>query len=289
MNEYLGQLFRAGSIVQLATLAGMAASISFGVVGTYVVARRISYMAAAISHSILGGIGAAVFAQEALGWVWCTPLLGSVIAAVASALIIGWVSLCWQEREDTIIGAVWSVGMSVGFLFLYFTPRYRGGLENFLLGSILYIEPKDVWLTLGLGAVVAGASVLCYPKLLAVCFDEEFARLRGVNVPGYFLMLLVLAGLAVVLLVQLAGIVLAIALIVLPAATGLQAGRKLWHAMAVATGVAMFYVAGGIAWSYVGELPPGPAIVILAATGYFVMLAVRRVLKAKKQKADAER
>lgn len=277
MSEYLRELFRAGSIVQMATLAGMAASVSFGVVGTYVVARRISYIAAAISHSILGGIGAAVFAREELGWLWCTPFLGSLVAAIASALIIGWVSLCWQEREDTIIGAVWSVGMSLGFLFLYFTPGYRGGLENFLLGSILYIEPGDVWLTLGLGVVVVGIAVLCYPKLLAVCFDEEFARLRGVNVPGYFLLLLVLAGLAVVLLVQLAGIVLAIALIVLPAATGLQVGRKLWHAMAVATGTAMFCVALGVGWSYVGELPPGPAIVILAAAGYFLMLGLRKL------------
>lgn len=287
MSEYLAELFRAGSIVQMATLAGLAASVSFGVVGTYVVARRISYMAAAISHSILGGIGAAVFAREELGWLWCTPFLGSMVAAIVSALVIGWVSLRWQEREDTIIGAVWSVGMSLGFLFLYFTPGYRGGLENFLLGSILYIEPADLWLTLGLGAVVAGVSVLFYPKLMAVCFDEEFARLRGVNVPVYFLMLLVLAGLAVVLLVQLAGIVLAIAMIVLPAATGMQAGRKLWHAMAVATGAAMLCVILGIGWSYVGELPPGPAIVLLAAAGYFLMLAGRRVWKSRKQKAGS--
>lgn len=281
MNEYFGELFRPGSIVQMATLAGLAASVSFGVVGTYVAARRISYMAAAISHSILGGIGAAVFAREELGWLWCTPFLGSVVAAIISALVIGWVSLCWQEREDTIIGAVWAVGMSLGFLFLYFTPAYRGGLENFLLGSILYIEPRDVWLTLGLGVVVAGASILFYPKLLAVCFDEEFARLRGVNVPGYFMMLLVLAGLAVVLLVQLAGIVLAIAMIVLPAAVGLQAGRKLWHAMAVATATAMICVTAGIGWSYLGELPPGPAIVILAAAVYFFMLAAKRLFRKR--------
>ena len=71
-----------------------------------------------------------------------------------SALVIGWVSLYWKEREDTIISAVWSVGMSVGFLFLYFTPGFKGNLESFLLGNILYISPVDVWVMLGLGVVV---------------------------------------------------------------------------------------------------------------------------------------
>jgi len=276
MSEYWSELTRAGSIVQLATLAGLAASVSFGVVGTYVVARRISYMAAAVAHSVLGGIGAAVFAEHELGWNWCTPFLGAIVAAVLSALLIGWVSLCWQEREDTIISAVWSVGMSTGFLFLYFTPGFRGDLETFLLGSILYIEPRDVWLTLGLGVFVVALSVLFYPKLLAICFDEEFARLRGVRVRLYFLMLLVLAGLAIVLLVQLVGIVLAIALIVLPAATGLQVARKLWQGMAAATIVAMICVSGGIGWSYSAELPTGPAIVVLAAAVYFLLVAGRR-------------
>ncbi len=272
MREFFEQLFSAGSIVQLAVLAGAIASVSFGVVGTYVVARRISYIAAAIAHSVLGGIGAAVYLQHKLGWAWFHPTLGAVLAAILSALVIGWVSLHWSEREDTIISAVWSIGMSAGFLFLYFTPGFKGNLESFLLGNILYISPRDVWIMLGLGVVVTGLSVFFYNQLLAVCFDDEFARLRGVNATLFFFMLLIITGLSVVLLVQLAGIILAIALIVLPAATGLRVMKKLWHAMAVAVGLAMACTSSGVGLSYVRELPAGPTIILLAAFCYFLVL-----------------
>jgi len=273
MAEFLQQLATPGSIVQLAVLASLIASVNFGVVGVYVVARRITYIAAAIAHSVLGGIGFAVFARAHWGWLWCGPMLGAAVAAVLSALFIGWVSLCLKEREDTVISVVWSVGMSVGFLFLSFAPGFNGNLESFLVGSILYIAPADLWVMAGLGVVVVLVSLFFYNPLLAVCFDEEFARLRGVNVPVYFLLLLVLTSLSVVLLVQLAGIVLAIALIVLPAATGLHLTGKLWHAMVLASGLAMIQSTSGIAWSYVSELPVGPAIILVSAGMYLVVFA----------------
>lgn len=279
MGEFFEQLFTGGSIVQLAVLAGMIASVSFGVVGTYVVARRISYIAAAIAHSVLGGIGAAVWCQHRFGWDWFHPTLGAVLAAIGSALVIGWVSLHWKEREDTIISAVWSVGMSSGFLFLYFTPGFKGNLESFLLGNILYISTNDVWIMLLLGTVVVGLSVFFYNQLMAVCFDDEFAQLRGVNVTAFFFMLLIVTGLSVVLLVQLAGIILAIALIVLPAATGLQATKKLWHAMVVAVALAMLFTSSGVGLSYVKELPAGPSIILLAAAGYFGVLFWKKFAK----------
>jgi len=268
MNAFLKELVTPGSIVQLATLASLIASVNFGVVGTYVVARRITYIAAAIAHSVLAGIGFAVFAQAHFGWEWCVPVLGAIVAAILSALTIGYVSLYLREREDTIISVVWAVGMSVGLLFLYYSPGFNGNLESFLVGSILYIAPADLWIMAALGIVVVVLCLFFYNPLLAVCFDEEFARLRGVNVPLYFMLLLVLTSLSVVLLVQLAGIILAIALIVLPAAAGLHVTSKIWHAMCVATVLAMIQSTLGIAWSYTVEIPAGPAIILLSAASY---------------------
>lgn len=269
MGEFFQQLLTWKSISQMAFAAGIIASLSFGIVGSYVVARRISYIAAAIAHSVLGGIGAAVF-------IGIHPMAGALIAAILSALIIGCVSLYLKEREDTIISATWSVGMSLGFLFLYFSPNFQGNLENFLMGSILYIAPQDLWITFTLGIIVVGFSLIFYNKLLAVCFDDEFARLRGVNVPLYFFMLLILTALSVVLLVQLTGVVLAIALIVLPAATGLRLAKKLWHAMVIAVLLAMGFTSVGLGFSYAQEWPTGPAIVILAALIYSAVLLGKR-------------
>jgi len=271
VSGFLKELATPGSIVQLATLASLIASVNFGVVGTYVVARRITYIAAAIAHSVLAGIGFAVYARAQFDWQWCAPVMGAIVAAVMSALIIGYVSLYLREREDTIISVVWAVGMSVGLLFLYYSPGFNGNLESFLVGSILYIAPSDLWIMGGLGLIVVVLCLFFYNPLLAVCFDEEFARLRGVNVPLYFMLLLVLTSLSVVLLVQLAGIVLAIALIVLPAAAGLHATSKIWHAMLVATVLAMIQSTLGIAWSYSVEIPAGPAIILLSAASYLAV------------------
>ena len=89
-----------------------------GVVGSYVVARRITYIAAAISHCVLGGIGVAVYLNAARGCRWCDPMLGALVAALAAALVIGLVSLYARQREDTVISAVWAVGMAIGLVFL---------------------------------------------------------------------------------------------------------------------------------------------------------------------------
>jgi len=256
-----------------AVIAGMIASVSFGIAGSYVIVRRISYIAAAISHSILGGIGAGLWLQHHLK-LGISPdlaaLVGSVIAALISAILIGLVSLRAREREDTIIGAIWATGMAIGLLFLNYTPG-QTNLESYLFGEIILVGRGDLILTAILGVTVVSVSVLFYHHLVAVCFDEEFARLRGVNVTFYFLLLLCLVGLSVVLLVRLTGIILAIALIVLPAATASRLSRRLWKVMLGAVALSMIYTTGGLMISYPTDTPAGPIIVLLAAFVYVIV------------------
>jgi len=286
MGEFLKLLLQGNAIIWQMFAAAIIASFSFGVVGSYVVARRISYIAAAIAHCVLGGLGAAFYCQQALGWEWCQPIFGAVLAAVAASLTIGWVSMHYKEREDTIISAIWAIGMAVGFLFLAKTPGYQQSLESFLFGNILYANSTDLWIMALLGLIVIACSVLFYNQLLAVCFDPEFARLRGVNVPLFFHLLLILVALSVVLLVQMAGILLAIALLVLPAATASHLTHKLWHGMVGAVILAMLYGTVGLSISYPIQLPPGPIIIIVAAVTYFAVLVSRKFMDARD--ADTE-
>ncbi len=111
--------------LRYALLVGLLSSISLGVVGSYVVTRRITYIAAAIAHCVLGGIGAALYLDKVIGWTWCDPMYGATAAAILSALIIGLVSLYAKQREDTVISAVWAMGMAVGVLFFAKTPGLR--------------------------------------------------------------------------------------------------------------------------------------------------------------------
>ncbi|MEM6916502.1 MAG: metal ABC transporter permease, partial [Verrucomicrobiota bacterium] len=239
-------------LIRYALLAGIVSSLTFGVVGSFVVTRRIGYIAAAIAHSILGGIGAAIFFDRTYGpftlnitdkalenflrlrlpdfeyrFELLSPMNGAVIAALLSALVIGWVSLRASEREDTIIGAIWAFGMASGLLFIHYAPGKAVSLESFIFGNILLTSKSDVIATVTLGAIILILVGLFYHKLVAVCFDEEFARLRGISSSAYYLLLLAITALSMVLMVRVAGIILSLALLILPAATISRFSSKL--------------------------------------------------------------
>jgi zinc transport system permease protein len=256
---------------------GVLASVSMGVVGSYVVTRRITYIAAAISHCVLGGIGIAIYCQSELHWDWFDPLYGALIAALTSALLMGFVSIYAKQREDTVISAVWSIGMAVGLLFLSKSSRLTDSM-SYLFGDLLLVSKEDIWLTLALDAVVIALGIGFYPKFLAICFDEEFAELRGVRSKAYYLLLLCLTALTVVLLMRIVGIVLVIALFTLPPAVAGHFSKRLWQMMLWAVALCAIFVNVGIAVSYSFELLTGPVIILLAG-GTYLIVAVGKKLK----------
>jgi zinc transport system permease protein len=262
--------------MRYALAVGVLSSLALGVIGTYVVTRRISYIGGAISHCVLSGIGLGLFLQVVVGCPWCHPMYGAVLAALASALIIGLVSLYARQREDTVIGAVWAVGMAVGLLFFAKTPGYTDPM-SYLFGDILMISSRDLWHVLALDVLVAGLGLLFYHKFLAVCFDEEFAALRGVSVKFYYLLLLCLTALTVVLLVRVVGIVMVVALLTLPAAVAGYFSRQLWQMMLLATLACAVFITLGLAISYPYDLPSGPVIIVLAAAVYLVVIVGSRL------------
>jgi zinc transport system permease protein len=263
------------AFLQNAFLTGLLASVACGVVGSYVVARRITYIAGAIAHCVLGGIGAARWLNVVGGWTWLQPLYGAVAAALLAALVIGIVSLRARQREDTVIGAIWAIGMAAGILFIARTPGYQEDLLGYLFGNILMVSRGDLWLVAGLDAVVLGLGLLFYHQFLAVCFDSEFARLRGVRVELFYLLLLLLTALTVVLLVTVVGIVLVIALLTLPAAVANHFSKTLWQMMAIGALCCALFTTGGLALSYAANLPAGAVIIMLAAAAW-LLLDVRR-------------
>jgi zinc transport system permease protein len=269
------------SFLRYALAVGLLASVSLGIVGSYVVTRRITYIAAAISHCVLGGIGAALYLNVVWGWGWCNPMYGALAAALLSAIIIGLISLYAREREDTVISAVWAIGMAVGLVFFAKTPGYARDPMSYLFGNILLISAHDVWLVAALDVVVVALGLGFYPKLLALCFDEEFAELRGVRVKLYYLLLLCLIALTVVLLVRVVGIVLVIALVTLPAAVAGHFVRKLWQMMGVAVLCCMALVTAGVAVSYPWNLPSGPVIILIAGAAYLLVGIFARLLKRR--------
>ncbi|MBD3219169.1 MAG: iron chelate uptake ABC transporter family permease subunit [candidate division Zixibacteria bacterium] len=266
--------------LRYALIAGVLSSFALGMVGTYVVTRRISYIAGAIAHSVLGGIGAALYLQHKAGWTWFDPIIGALIAAVFSAVVIGLVSLYARQREDTVIGSIWAVGMAMGVLFIAKTPGYIDPM-SYLFGNILLISGTDLWLIIALDALVLGVGIIFYNKFLAVCFDEQFARLRGVNVAFYYLLLLILIALTVVLMVMIVGIILVIALLTIPAAISGMFSRQLWQIMIFSTVLCIFFTVAGLGISYNLDFPTGSTIIVLAGVVYLLILAFNLIAKKR--------
>lgn len=272
MNELL-LIFTAPeyTFLRVAMFVGTVAGVSFGTVGTLVVTRRVTYLAGAMAHCAFAGIGAGLFAQNQLGWMWLTPMLGAAIAAVVAAAILWVVQRIGMEREDTAIGAIWALGMAVGLILIEYTPGYHQ-VESYLFGNILLISWEDQWLVTALSGLVVVAYVVGYPRIEAVCFDEEYAALRGVPTTWYYLLLLIITALTVVLMVRVVGIVLVIALLTLPAATATRLGSRLFPITVIAIVLSIVETWVGILTSALVGPPTGPTIILIAGAVYLGVL-----------------
>ena len=281
MSEFLAALSDSDiPFLRYALLAGLLASVPFGIMGAYVTTRRISYIAGSIAHCALGGVGAALYLQSRLGLeaYGTLPLLGAVVQALLAAVVIGLVSVHGREREDTVIGAVWVLGMAQGLLFMAKTPGYIDPM-NYLFGRIVLISRQDLWVVGILAVVVVVLALFFYNKLIAVCFDDEFARVRGVRVEAYYLLLLCLTAITVVLMMTVVGIVLVIALLTLPAATAGHFAKRIWQMMLLGVLLCMAFTTSGMAVAYAWDLPTGPTIVMIGSGVYLASVAVRRCWK----------
>ena len=258
--DFLSALSQHG-FLQTAVIAALLSSIGCGVIGTYVVVKRIAYIAGGIAHSVLGGMGAAVY----FGF---DPLIGALPAAILAALLIGLIRLYWRAQEDTLISALWAIGMAVGVIFIAKTPGYQGDLMSYLFGNILLVPEQSLWFMAGLDLVLLLVVAAFHRQFLAVVFDEEFARLRGVPVTFFYLLLLVLVAVTVVLLIQVVGLILVLALLTLPAAVAGHYVNSLGRMMLIATLLGITVSISGIALSYEPDLPAGPTIILLAGAIY---------------------
>lgn len=257
-----------------AIYAGFLASVLCGVIGTFVVVRRLVFVSGGISHAAFGGLGVCYY----LG---IEPLAGAAATAVLAALWLGSVGHGRERSRDASIGVLWAVGMAVGAIFIFKTPGYAPNLMTYLFGNILTVERGDVHLTLAFTVVVIGLLMLFFEELVAVAFDEEFAKVQGVPVRGFTILLMVLVALSVVLLIHLVGIILVIALLSIPPVIGLMLTRSFTRVILLSTLVGAVMTLGGLALSYAYDLPSGPTIVLLGTALMLATSLLQRLTKGR--------
>lgn len=265
------------TFLQNALLAAVLASIPCGIIGSFIVARRSTYIAGAISHNLLAGMGLALYLNVVHGFTLLTPLMGAVAAAVTTAVLLSIVSGSKHQRTDTLFSAVWSVGMALGIVFIMLTPGYNEDLMSYLFGNILMVTHNDLILMAALDVIIIVVVSVFYSKLLTISFHRELAELRGLRVKLYEMMYLILTALTVVALVNIVGIVMAIALLTLPAATAGNFFNQLSRMIFAAIFICLLATIGGLAISYQPEWPTGPTIILLSGSGYVISLVGTRI------------
>lgn len=244
-----------------ALMVGLLVSIACGVVGTYVVVKRIAFISGAISHTAYGGVG--------LGYLLgIPPMIGATIFTVVSALAMGEVSHRIKQREDTIIGMMWAVGMALGVIFVKLSPGYTGDLMSYLFGSILAVPLTDLYLILTLDVIIVLVVALYHDQFTLAAFDQEFAQVIGVKTKFFNQLLLVLIALTVVIMIRAVGIILVIALLTIPPATAALFTRSMTSMMALSMLFSAAFTTGGLLLSYMFDLPSGATIIVLSALGF---------------------
>lgn len=282
MNGYISALLDPSMpFVRNALIAGLLSSILFGTLGAVVTVKRIAGLAGAISHAVLGGIGMALYLSASKLVPGFPPILGALIFAVLSAVIIGFVSLKAKGRVDTVINALWVIGMSIGVLFIAKTPGYADPM-SYLFGNILLVSRGDLILLFILDVLVVFLAWRFYPQIEASAFDEEFARVRGVPTDFIFLAILAVTAVAIVLLQTFVGIVMVIAMLTLPSGTAGFAAKNLAGMMVGGTILSAVFTTTGLAASWALDMPAGAVVVVisgacfLAVSGIIAAMARRR-------------
>lgn len=267
--------FLTNHFLKMALFASLSASVAGGVIGSYVVVKRIVFISGSIAHSVLGGMGVALYLKRIYNLTWLEPIYGALVAAILSAYLIGWIRLYYRQREDTVIAALWAFGMSVGVIFISLTPGYNVELTNFLFGSILWTSKADLYMLLILDALILAATFLFHRRFLAICFDEDQAALQGQPVKRLYFLLLSLVAVTVVTLIQVVGAILVIAILSLPAAIANTFTHRLSKMMVIAVLLGVVISILGMSLSFFLNWPPG-ATISLTATGLYLLNLIRR-------------
>ena len=264
-----------------ALVAGLLASVLCGIMGTLVVVNRIVFLSGGIAHAAYGGIGLAFY----FGWPF---LAGAIGFSLAAALVMAAVTLKVKHRGDTIIGVVWALGMAFGIILIDLTPGYNVDLMSYLFGSILTVPKSDLWIMLAMGVLITALVAFYYKDLLALSYDDEFARIRGVPVKALYFALITLLAVTIVMVIQVVGLILVIALLTIPPFIVEKYANSLVQMMVGSSLLGAFFTILGLWLSYTFDLTSGASIIMVAGIGFFLSLLLGRTFSRPHRRAQMD-
>jgi zinc transport system permease protein len=250
---------------QNALAIALLTSLAAGIVGTYIVVRRMSLISGTIAHAAFGGLGISYFLNF-------NPLIGAAIFSLISSSSIAVLRKKAANRIDTLLSFLWSTGMAIGLIFIFLTPGYATDLFTYLFGNILLVSTTDLFMVLILDIVILSTVFLMFNSFLSVIFDEEYSESKNMPVTLVNMVLFALIALTVVATIKVVGIVLMIAILTIPAATAQMFHKTVKKIMVSASAITLTASVSGLFISYYLDFSTGPIIILIISLFYLAGL-----------------
>lgn len=242
-------------------LGSLLASIACGIIGTYIVTRRLVFISGGITHASFGGVGLGLFTGV-------SPILSAAVFSVLSAFGVEWLSKRKDMREDSAIAVFWTFGMAVGIIFSFLSPGFAPDLSAYLFGNILTINRADLWMLGILSVVLAVFFSLFIRPIVCIAFDREFARSQKIPVERFEYLLMMLIALTIVSCLRMVGIVLAISLLTIPQMTANLFTYSFKKIIWLSIAIGFLSCLGGLFISYHWKVPSGASIIFFSILIY---------------------
>jgi zinc transport system permease protein len=264
---------------QHALLGSLFASIACGIIGTYIVTRRLVFISGGITHASFGGIGLGLYAG-------ISPLLSAAVFSVLSAFGVEWLSKRKDMREDSAIAVLWTFGMAIGIIFSFLAPGFTPDLSAFLFGNILTITPTDIYMLAILSVLLIVFFTLFLNPIICIAFDREFARSQRIPVALFEYLLMMFIALTIVSCLRMVGIVLAISLLTLPQMTANLFTHSFKRIIWLSVGIGYLGCLGGLLISYKLQVPSGAAIIFFSILIYTLCKMGKSMYLCKQKKIN---
>ena len=248
---------------QHALLGSLLASIACGIIGTYIVTRRLVFISGGITHASFGGIGLGLFAG-------ISPILSAAVFSVLSAFGVEWLSRRKDMREDSAIAVFWTLGMALGIMFSFLSPGFAPDLSAYLFGNILTINQTDLWMLGILALLLTGFFYLFIRPIVYIAFDREFARSQGIPVQVFEYALMMFIALTIVACLRMVGIVLVISLLTVPQMTANLFSHRFHRIIWLSIGIGYLSCLGGLMISFYLNVPSGASIIFFSIIIYAI-------------------
>ena len=252
-------------LISNSVYASILLSIAIAVIGSLIVINKTTAITGSIAHGSFGGIGLALYLGSSV-------ILTTSIFTVILAVILAFITIKFPHRQDSLIGVIWAVGMSIGIIFLSLTSGYQSDALSYLFGNILLVENKDL-IFMGIIDILLLISIIfLYHRFLAMSYDREFLTLRGINANLLYTYFLILTSLTIVMSVRAIGIILILALFTIPSLIAEKFTKK-FYSMIILSGIlGAIFMISGIIISFYYNISPTPTIVIIAAVALILSL-----------------